>query len=106
MRQRQLEFYQGWDEEEVSKRDPDEDGSGRGFQEELEGHDGGSAEEEALQAKEQAEKDEDDECEAVSTAKVLCWFCRCIPVTNQSAGVRYGADAAESEYRSGSPRLR
>lgn len=67
MRQRQMEFYQGWDQEEAMKKKPqsDEEG-GREFQEEFEGDDDGTAEAEALQAEAQADQEEEEQSEPVS----------------------------------------
>lgn len=67
MRQRQMEFYQGWDQEEAMKRKPPADEEGdRDFQEEFEGDDDCTAEAEALQAEAQADEEEEEQNEPVS----------------------------------------
>lgn len=62
MRQRQMEFYQGWDQEEAIKRKPqiDEEGDST-FHEEFEGNDDGATEAEALQVEAQANENEEEE---------------------------------------------
>lgn len=88
MRQRQMEFYQGWDQEEAMKRKPPVDDEGdRGFQEEFEGDDAGAAEAEALQAEVQADEEEEEQSEPVSsTLAIIC--CLSLNIINKyPAGV-------------------
>ncbi|KAJ4397553.1 hypothetical protein N0V93_001784 [Gnomoniopsis smithogilvyi] len=64
MRQRQLDFYQSWDQEEATKKRPVDGDGNRVLQEELEGDDeGGAAEEEARNEKELADGDEEEQSE-------------------------------------------
>lgn len=66
MRQRQMEFYQGWDQEEAMKQKSSigEEGNSR-FHEEIEGDDDARIEAEALQAEVQAKEEEEEQSEPV-----------------------------------------
>lgn len=71
MRQRQMDFYQGWDQDEAMKKKPDREEGDSELQEEFEGDDdddGGAAaeEEDAFQAKKRADEDEEEQGEPVS----------------------------------------
>lgn len=71
MRQRQMEFYQSWDEKEAMKKKPVEEEDASELQEEFEGDDGGAIEEDPLQAKRHADEDEEEQSEPVSITTFL-----------------------------------
>lgn len=79
MRQRQMEFYQGWDQDEAKTKKSDDDGNDGKLEEEFEGDDtgGGAAEEQEVQAKKEADEAAEDESEPVSRSLLFgtCSIC-------------------------------
>lgn len=68
MRQKQMEFYHGWDQDEARTKKSDDDGNSGKLEEEFEGDDAGgrAAEEQELQAKKEADDAAEGEGEQVS----------------------------------------
>lgn len=97
MRQRQMEFYQEWDQEEAMQRKSlmDEEGNSK-FHEELEGDDDdGRAEAEALEAEAQAKEEEEEQSEPVSPHLIFMCCLFLTVIADHSSGVQHGANAAE-----------
>lgn len=74
MRQRQMEFYRGWDQEEAAKKQPVDMEGGGELQEEYEGEGDGGDAEETVQAKGRKDEDEEEQSEPVSYIPSLVRF--------------------------------
>lgn len=106
MRQRQMEFYQGWNLHEASIKRSEDDEEAARLEEEFEGDDagGGAAEEQEAQAKKEADEAAEEKSEAVR--RCLLFRTRLMFTDIDMAGIQYDTNASKSEYRSFPPGIR
>lgn len=98
MRKRQMEFYQGWDQESPSKRKRCDEGY---RVEEIEGsYDDEDAANLAQATLEGEGREEEQDSEPVSAEEASVAFLSLHSITDLTAGVQHGTDAAKPEYRS------